>query len=196
MDQNNGFIEKEVKDLARQIARERIAPNAGERDRNSAFPREAIQTLGDSGILGMVVSENHGGSGASRTAFASMTSELGCACASTALVVVSHIIAEKAIEVAATDVIKGKWLPPLMAGWALELLLCTNPTAAAMPERLPPRRGRMATITSSTVQNSLSHQRVKLTFTCARQDGPGKGHERDERAAHRKRCPRAFLWTP
>jgi len=119
MDQNNGFIEKEVKELARQIARERIAPNAGERDRNSAFPREAIQTLGDSGILGMVVSENHGGSGASRTAFASMTSELGCACASTALVVVSHIIAEKAIEVAATDVIKGKWLPPLMAGRAL-----------------------------------------------------------------------------
>ena len=134
MDQNNGFIEKEAKDLARQIARERIAPNAGERDRNSAFPREAIQTLGDSGILGMVVSENHGGSGASRTAFASMTSELGCACASTALVVVSHIIAEKAIEVAATDVIKGKWLPPLMAGWALELLLCTEPTAAAMPD--------------------------------------------------------------
>jgi len=119
MGKSNGFIEKEARDLVRRIAKERIAPNAGERDKNSVFPREAIQVLGDIGILGMVVSEDHDGADAPRTAFASLASELGGACASTALVVVSHIIAEKAIETAATDVVKGKWLPQLMAGRAL-----------------------------------------------------------------------------
>lgn len=119
MDQNNGFIEKEVRDLARQIARERIAPRAEERDRNGAFPREAIQTLGDSGILGMVVSDSHGGAGASRIAFASVASELGGACASTGLVFVSHVIVEIAVEVAATDVTRNKWLQRLMEGHAL-----------------------------------------------------------------------------
>jgi butyryl-CoA dehydrogenase len=119
MDQNKGSIERVVKDLARQIVEERIAPTAGERDKSGEFPRKPIQILGESGILGMAVSENHGGAGASRTTFASMTSELGRACASTALVVVSHIIAEKAVEVAATDATKGKWLPRLMTGRAL-----------------------------------------------------------------------------
>ncbi|PIU49845.1 MAG: hypothetical protein COS92_04615 [Desulfobacterales bacterium CG07_land_8_20_14_0_80_52_14] len=108
MDQNSRFIEKEIKDLARQIAKKRIAPQAAERDKNGVFPREAIQILGERGILGTVVSESLGGAGAGRAALASVTSVLGGACASTALVVLSHLIAEKAVEVAATDITKDK----------------------------------------------------------------------------------------
>ena len=119
MNRINGFVEKEAKELTRQIAKERIAPGAGERDKNNVFPREAMQTLGESGILGMVVAENLGGAGASRTTLASVTSELGGACASTALVVLSHLIAEKAVEVAATDLTKNKWLPLMESGQAL-----------------------------------------------------------------------------
>jgi len=119
MDWNNDIVEREVKDLARRIARERIAPTAGKRDKNGVFPREAIRTLGESGILGMVVAENFGGAGESRTILASVTSELGGACASTALIAVSHIIAEKAVEVGATELIKDKWLPRMVSGQAL-----------------------------------------------------------------------------
>ncbi len=36
--------------------------------------------------------------------------ELDRACASTVLVAVSHITAEKAVEAAATDLVKDKWL--------------------------------------------------------------------------------------
>jgi butyryl-CoA dehydrogenase len=116
MGNSEGFIEKETIDLARRLAKERIAPTAGERDRNGAFPREAIEVLGASGLLGMVVAENNGGVSAPRTALASLATELGRACASTALVAVSHIIAEKAIETAASDLVKGQWLPKMMAG--------------------------------------------------------------------------------
>ena len=119
MEKSEGFIEKEARDLVRRIAKERIAPTAGERDRNGAFPREAIEVLADGGLLGMVVSEKHGGADASRKAFALLATELGRACASTALVTVSHIIAEKAIETAATDFVRGKWLPKMTAGRAL-----------------------------------------------------------------------------
>ncbi|MFV2081751.1 MAG: acyl-CoA dehydrogenase family protein, partial [bacterium] len=51
MNRINGFIEKEAKNLARQIAKERIAPGAAERDKNGVFPHEPMQTLGESGIL-------------------------------------------------------------------------------------------------------------------------------------------------
>ncbi len=119
MNQMNGFIEKEAKNIARQIARERIAPGAGERDKNGVFPHEPMQTLGESGILGMVVAEKLGGAGASRTTLASVTSELGGACSSTALVALSHLIAEKAVEVAGTDLARDKWLPLMVSGQAL-----------------------------------------------------------------------------
>jgi alkylation response protein AidB-like acyl-CoA dehydrogenase len=109
-------IEKEVRNISRRIARERIAPGARERDETGAFPREAVRILGDSGLLGLVVSEASGGSGASRQSLAVMASELGSTCASTALVTVSHIIVEKAIEIAANEVIKKNWLPRLLAG--------------------------------------------------------------------------------
>ena len=119
MEESKGFIEKEERDLVRRIAKERIAPTAGERDRNGVFPREAIEVLADVGLLGMVVSEKHGGANASRKDFALLATELGRACASTALVAVSHIIAEKAIETAATDLVREKWLPKMTAGRAL-----------------------------------------------------------------------------
>ncbi len=119
MNRNNGFVEKEVKDLARQIANERIAPQAAERDKSGAFPRDAIRTLGETGILGMVVDESLGGAGVDRAALASVISEIGGACASTALVVVSHIIAEKAIELTATESTRNVWLKRLIDGQAL-----------------------------------------------------------------------------
>jgi butyryl-CoA dehydrogenase len=119
MKEGDGLIQEEARNLARRIARERIAPTAEERDGNGAFPRQAVEVLGDSGLLGMVVAEKHGGADASRRALALPASELGRACASTALVAVSHIIAEKAIETAATDLVKGKWLSEMIAGRAL-----------------------------------------------------------------------------
>lgn len=115
----SGFVENEVTDLARKIAKEKIASRAGERDKNGIFPRGAMQVLGESGILGMVVAKNLGGAGASRTTLASVTNALGAACASTALVTLSHLIAEKAVEVAAADLTKDKWLPLMVSGEAL-----------------------------------------------------------------------------
>ena len=131
MDKGNKFIEKEAKDLARRIASDKIAPAAGERDRNGTFPREAIETLGDAGLLGMVVSEKNGGADASRRAFAMFATELARACASTALVAVSHVIAEKAIEAAATDLVKKKWLPQMTAGRALGAFAVHEPNSGS-----------------------------------------------------------------
>ncbi|MEW6265846.1 MAG: acyl-CoA dehydrogenase family protein [Thermodesulfobacteriota bacterium] len=131
MDKNEEFIEKKTRDLARRIAQERIAPTAGERDRNGAFPREAIEALGDSGLLCLVVAENRGGVGAPRTALAWLASELGRACASTALVAVSHVIVEKAVETAAADLIRDKWLPRMMAGRALGAFAVHEPNSGS-----------------------------------------------------------------
>jgi alkylation response protein AidB-like acyl-CoA dehydrogenase len=119
MKEKIGCTIAEIKELTGGIAGERIAPAAGDRDGNGAFPREGIELLGASGILAMILAEEHNGVGANRAAFAAMTAELGGACASTALVTVSHMVVEKAIESAATVVVRQKWLARLAASRGL-----------------------------------------------------------------------------
>jgi butyryl-CoA dehydrogenase len=105
--------------ITRQIARERIAPGALERDKDRTFPWDGIHILGETDLLGVGICEAYGGSGAGRTLFSSIVKEIGGACASTALVYVSHSIVAKAIEVSANEAIKEQWLPAMLKGQSL-----------------------------------------------------------------------------
>ena len=127
MEKNIGCTIAEIQELTERIAGERIAPTAGDRDRDGSFPRKAIELLGASGLLGMILTEEHQGVGANRAAFAAMTAELGGACASTALVAVSHLVAAKAIETAATAGVRETWLSRLATGRALGAVAVHEP---------------------------------------------------------------------
>jgi alkylation response protein AidB-like acyl-CoA dehydrogenase len=52
-----------IRDTLREFARERLAPNAAEWERNHTFPREALTELGELGAMGIVVPEQWGGAG-------------------------------------------------------------------------------------------------------------------------------------
>ena len=116
MNEMKESVEKEVKNLARQVSAERVRPGAGERDENRVFPRNEMRALGECGLLGLVVSENWGGAGADRETFVSVITEIGGVCASTALVYVSHAVVQKAIDFAGTEAAKRKWLPAMLNG--------------------------------------------------------------------------------
>nr|NIM97323.1 acyl-CoA dehydrogenase [candidate division Zixibacteria bacterium] len=105
--------------LIRQIAEERIAPNALGRDQNRSFPWGGIRSLGEADLLRVGVSEGYGGTGGGRTTFTRTAKEIASACASTALIYVSHSIVAKAIEVAADEASKKQWLPEMLKGQSL-----------------------------------------------------------------------------
>ena len=105
---------EEVRDTARRIATERLKPRAVETDRERTFPRENMKELGEAGFHRMIVSGEGGGLGLGRNVFAPVVAEISKACASTALVYVSSAVVGKAIELAAGDVLKKKWLPKMM----------------------------------------------------------------------------------
>jgi butyryl-CoA dehydrogenase len=109
----------DIKNLAGQIAKERIAPRSTERDVNGEFPGECLGILGEAGLMGAIISEAQGGSGIGRPVFASIAQELAGACASTALVYVSHSIVAKALDLFGNDASKKKWLPGMATGQIL-----------------------------------------------------------------------------
>jgi len=52
-----------IQDVARRIAREKIAPSAEHFDRVGEFPLENIRTLGENGLMGIEVPAEYGGAG-------------------------------------------------------------------------------------------------------------------------------------
>jgi butyryl-CoA dehydrogenase len=107
---------EDIRELAEQIATERFAPSALEIDRNHTFPWENIRTLAQSDFLGLIISEEEGGLDFDRVGFVSVVKEIASACASTALIYVSHLIVAKAIEITGNKAEKEKWLPEMLNG--------------------------------------------------------------------------------
>ncbi|MBB3390843.1 hypothetical protein FHT82_003615 [Rhizobium sp. BK275] len=69
-------LQQQICDLARDFARERLAPGAAKRDRESLFPREELKEMGELGLLGMLVPEAYGGSDTGVIAYAAALEEI------------------------------------------------------------------------------------------------------------------------
>ncbi len=69
-------LQQQIRDLARDFARERLAPGAAKRDRDSLFPREELREMGELGLLGMLVPEAYGGSDTGVIAYAVALEEI------------------------------------------------------------------------------------------------------------------------
>ena len=122
---------KEIKKLSGQIASERFAPLASEIDRNHTFPWKNIRTLGEADLLGLVISGDEGGLGLGRAGFTAVVSEIAKACASTALIYISHSIVAKAIEFAGSLAVKNKWLPEMLKGQSIGAFAVHEPDSGS-----------------------------------------------------------------
>ncbi|EJC72191.1 acyl-CoA dehydrogenase family protein [Rhizobium hidalgonense] len=69
-------LQQQISDVARDFARDRLAPGAARRDREHLFPREELQEMGELGLLGMLVPEAYGGSDTGVLAYAAALEEI------------------------------------------------------------------------------------------------------------------------
>jgi alkylation response protein AidB-like acyl-CoA dehydrogenase len=82
--------QEEIRDLARRFADERIAPRAAQWDRDHTFPREVFAELGELGLMGVCVPEDHGGAGADFLSYVLVLEELSRADAGVGVTVAVH----------------------------------------------------------------------------------------------------------
>src|SRR3954467_8338880 len=85
---------------AREIADRVLAPSAAQNDKAGRFSTEAVQSLGESGLLGLLLPADLGGAGLGPRTFAVVTATLAEADASVAMVYVMHILATASIATA------------------------------------------------------------------------------------------------
>jgi alkylation response protein AidB-like acyl-CoA dehydrogenase len=82
---------------AQEIASRVLTPSAGQNDKAGQFSTDAVEALGESGLLGLMLPADVGGSGLGPGTFAVVTATLAEADASVAMVYLMHILGATAI---------------------------------------------------------------------------------------------------
>ncbi len=132
-----------IRDTARQFARERLAPHAGEWDRESRFPAEAVAEMGRLGFLGMLVPEEWGGAGADHVAYALALMEVAAGDGSCSTIMgVHNSVGCMPVLKYGTAEQKERFLRPMAAGDMLAAFCLTEPQAGSDASALKTRAER------------------------------------------------------
>jgi alkylation response protein AidB-like acyl-CoA dehydrogenase len=85
---------------AREIASHVLTPSAGQNDKAGRFSTDAVEVLGESGLLGLMLPADFDGAGLGPRTFAAVTATLAEADASVAMVYLMHILGTATISAA------------------------------------------------------------------------------------------------
>ncbi|MBI4587595.1 MAG: acyl-CoA dehydrogenase family protein [Candidatus Rokubacteria bacterium] len=119
--------QRAVRDLAREIAREKIAPLAAAVDEAEAFPEESIRLLAQQGLYGIWVPETYGGTDMGWLALSLVTEEIAWACAATATQYLVQPLGGLPILLWGTEAQKQRYLPRLASGEILAAFSLSEP---------------------------------------------------------------------
>src|ERR671935_3044956 len=108
--------QREVRDLVRRLARERIAPRAAEIDLTHEFPWDVVELFRDHELFGLFFDEEHGGTGTGTLLSLVAIEEVAKVCATSALILTVQELGSLGLKLAGTDEQKQRYLPKLASG--------------------------------------------------------------------------------
>ncbi|MGE5575769.1 MAG: acyl-CoA dehydrogenase family protein [Syntrophothermus sp.] len=123
--------QKMIKNLARRVADERIAPAAAELDEKEEFPWELMKVCADSDLFGVYMPEEYGGLGGGVFEQALVVEELSRACAGVAVSYAASGLGAFPILLFGTDAQKKKYLPDIAGGRKLAAFGLTEANAGS-----------------------------------------------------------------
>ena len=119
--------QREIRELVRTLARERVAPRAAEIDKTAEFPWDMVELLREHDLFGLPFEEEHGGTGTGALMVLVAIEELSKVCATTGLLLAVQELGSLGIKLAGSDEQKSRFLPRLASGEALAAYALTEP---------------------------------------------------------------------
>ena len=108
--------QRAIRDLARELSRERIAPMAAHVDETEEYPAEQLKRLGQQGLMGLHLPEEYGGTNAGALAFCLAAEEVAWACAATSTIFLVQNLGGYPIVLGGSPEQKRRCLPRLATG--------------------------------------------------------------------------------
>ena len=166
-----------VQRTARDFAREKVLPRAHEIDEQGKVPKELLAEMASLGFFGIYVPESYGGAGLDALSYALVTEEINRACASTGVVMSSHVslVVDPLLHFG-SDAQKHRFLRPLASGEKLGCFALSEPAsgsdAAAM--RTSARRDGDAWVLNGTKNFITNGASADITLVFAQTDAQAK----------------------
>ncbi len=120
-----------IRDLTRQIARDKVKPIAAKYDESEEFAWEIMKILADSDIFGIYIPEEYGGLGGGVMELCLATEEISRACGAIALGFAGTALGTYPIILYGNDEQKKKYLPDIAKGKRLAAFCITEAEAGS-----------------------------------------------------------------
>ena len=170
--------QREIRDLIRELARERIAPRAAEIDKSAEFPWDVVELFREHGIFGVMYDEEYGGLGASALMTLVAVEEVSKVCATSGLILAVQELGSLGVKLAGSDEQKERYLPRLASGEWLAAYALTEPgsgsDSAAMRSEAR-REGDEYVINGS--KRFITNAGVADLYTVFAKTDPTAGHD-------------------
>jgi len=122
---------KMIRETARRIARERIAPRAGEIDEKEEYPHDIFQVFRDAGLLGLSIPQQYGGAGAGILALCLAVEEAAKYCCSSGLMLLLTGLSTQPILIGGTEEQKHEFPSRVASGEYKGCFGLTEPNAGS-----------------------------------------------------------------
>ncbi|MHB1131436.1 MAG: acyl-CoA dehydrogenase family protein [Chloroflexota bacterium] len=120
-----------LRQQARQLAQERIAPRAAAIDRQGEYPWDVKEALAEAGLLGLPITKEYGGAGKGLLAACLVIEEVARVCASSALIPAVQALGSFPIAIGGNENQKARFLPPIAAGEKIAAFALTERNAGS-----------------------------------------------------------------
>jgi butyryl-CoA dehydrogenase len=167
-----------LRDTAREVARDLLAPHAAEWDREARFPAEAVAELGRLGFMGMLVPPEYGGAGADHVGYALAVEEIAAGDGATSTIVSVNSLCCSVVQQYGSEEQKQGFLVAMATGGLLAAFCLTEPQAGSDAAALKTRARRHGNrwVLNGTKQFITSGSTAKLAIVFAVTD-PAAGRK-------------------
>jgi len=170
--------QRELRDLVRTLARERVAPRAAEIDESHEFPWDIAELFREHGLYGLLFDEEWGGTGTGTLLSLIAIEEIAKVCATSSLLLAVQELGSLGLKLAGTQEQKERYLPKLASGeWLAAYALTeagSGSDSAAM--RTTARRGDGAYVLDGG-KRFITNAGVAKLYTVFAKTDPEAGHD-------------------
>src|ERR671924_376010 len=103
--------QREIRELVRTLARERIAPRAAEIDESHEFPWDVVELFREHELFGLFFEERYGGTGTGTLLSLVAIEEVSKVCATSGLILAVQSLGSLGLELAGSDEQKERFVP-------------------------------------------------------------------------------------
>jgi alkylation response protein AidB-like acyl-CoA dehydrogenase len=108
--------QREIRELVRDLARERIAPRAAEIDESHEFPWDVVELFREHDVFGLLFDERWGGTGTGTLLSLVAIEEVSKVCATSGLLLAVQELGSLGLKLAGSEEQQERWLPRLASG--------------------------------------------------------------------------------